>query len=237
VALGLARKLVGGIDLGNDTSLWGNFLIASLPLGMIAIFSQIMANIDKVILALNPLSNHLGYSNLQAVGIYGLAYKFFDVGLVLPTYLMNAAFPIFVRTQRNDKDRLKHLAKKLGLSLVGISLLLSVIGFFLSPWVLSFFSSGSDLDGSILSLRILLFGLPVFYLSALLIWLAVAMEKQKQLVLVYFISALTNLVLNLWLVSNFGFIASAWITILSEIIIVLGVSLLLWQSWRKDDQS
>ncbi len=237
ISLTLARRVVGGIGLGQDTSLWGSFFLASLPLGLIAIFSQIMANIDKVILSLAPLSSDLGYSNLEAVGIYGLAYKFFDVALVLPTYLMNAAFPIFVRTAREDTTKLKHLATKIGAALFGAALLLSVLGFFLAPVVLRFFNSGEDLSGSVAGLRVLLFGLPFFYLSALMVWLSVALDKQKQLILIYLLSALANLVLNLYLVPKFGFMASAYLTILSEIIIILGVGFMLWSFWRTDDQA
>lgn len=236
IGLLLARRLVGRIGLGVDTSVWGDLLISSVPLGLVVIFSQIMANIDKVIISLVPLSSHLGYSNIHAVGIYGLAYKFFDVSLVLPTYIMNAAFPIFVKTRQHDFARLKRMAKKLGIVMIGFGILTTLVGYYLTPFVLGFFNKGTDLNGSITSLRILLLGMTLFYLSALLVWLAVALDKQKQLILIYFISALTNLTLNLWLVPIYGFIASAWITLLSELIIVLGAGFLVSQNWRENKE-
>jgi O-antigen/teichoic acid export membrane protein len=234
LALVFARRLVGGLGVGSDTSLWKIYLFSSIPLGMMAIFSQIMANIDKVILSLSPLSADLGYNNLQAVGIYGLAYKFFDVSLVLPTYLMNAAFPIFVKTAGVEPARLKEIVKKLGFTMVGIALVIAVVGFLLAPLVLGFFLEGSDLSGSVQSLRILVLGMPLFYLSALLVWLVVALNEQRYLIAIYFVAALTNLTLNLYLIPRFGYLASAWLTLLSEVIIVLGAALLLWQKWGKE---
>jgi O-antigen/teichoic acid export membrane protein len=235
IGLLLARHLSGGIGLGGDTKVWGDFLLASLPLGMIAIFSQIMANIDKVIISLIPLSPHLGYTNIQAVGIYGLAYKFFDVTLVLPTYIMNSAFPLFVKTGKEDMSKLKVIVKRLGLVMFGFSIVVAFVGYYLTPFVLGLFNKGPDLSGSIFSLRILLLGMPLFYLSALLVWLGVAIDKQKQLIVVYFISALTNVVMNIWLVPRFGFIVSALLTPVSELVVVLGAVFLVWQSWKSSD--
>lgn len=235
IGLLLARRLAGGIGLGGDTKVWGDFFFASIPLGMIAIFSQIMANIDKVVISLVPLSQNLGYTNIQAVGIYGLAYKFFDVSLVVPTYIMNAAFPLFVRTGKDDLGRLKIIVKRLGLVMFCFSLLIAIIGYIFTPLVLGFFNKGQDLSGSINSLRILMLGMPLFYISALLIWLCVAIERQKALIFVYFISALTNVAMNLWLVPRYGFIAAAYLTPLSELIVVLGALFLVWQSWKKSD--
>lgn len=235
IGLLLARRLSGGIGLGADTNIWRDLLLSSVPLGLVAIFSQIMANIDKVILSLIPLAPELGYSNLHAVGIYGLAYKFFDVSLVLPTYIMNAAFPIFVKTRDNDFPRLKRMVKKLGAVMIFFGFLTTVVGYYLTPWVLGFFNQGNDLTGSITSLRILLLGMPLFYLSALLVWLAIALDKQKQLILIYFFSALANLSMNIWLVPNYGFVASAIITLLSELIIVGGSLYLVWQNWQEEE--
>lgn len=235
IGLLLARRLAGGIGLGGDTKVWGDFFFASIPLGMMAIFSQIMANIDKVIISLIPLSSQLGYTNIQAVGIYGLAYKFFDVSLVLPTYIMNAAFPLFVKAGKDDLGKLKVMVKRLGLVMFGFALLVALAGYYLAPIVLGFFNKGQDLSGSIQSLRILVLGMPLFYISALLVWLCVAIDKQKQLIAIYFISALTNVTLNLWLVPHFGFIASALLTPLSELIVVLGAFGLVWQSWKQSD--
>lgn len=233
IALLLARRLVGSIGLGSDTRLWRSLFVASLPLGLMAIFSQVMGNIDKVILSLVPLSPTLGYNNIEAVGIYGLAYKFFDVSLVLPTYAMNAAFPIFVKTGRTDPVALKSMAKKLALSLVALAVVGVLVGIMLTPWVLGFFNEGEDLQGSITSLRILLLGLPLFYLSALLVWLTVALDKQKFLVFIYLFAALINVALNLLLIPSLGYLAAAYTTILSELVVVLGTSFLLWQGFKK----
>jgi O-antigen/teichoic acid export membrane protein len=235
LGLVLARRLAGGIGLGGDTHIWKALFLSSLPLGIMAIFVQIMVNIDKVILALVPLSSDLGYSNIQAVGIYGLAFKFFDVALVLPTYAMNAAFPIFVKTESKNRGELLAIAKKIGLVLVGLGILFSILGFFLTPFILSLFNQGEDLQGSITTLRILLFGLPLFYLSALLVWLSVALNRQKWLIIVYLLAALVNIGLNLRFIPTVGYLASAWITLLSECVVVVGGLFLVWDSYRKQD--
>ena len=56
-----------------------SLFIASFPLGLTLLFNVVYFHIDSIILTFTRTS--------AEVGIYGLAYKIFELPLVLPTFL------------------------------------------------------------------------------------------------------------------------------------------------------
>lgn len=202
--------------------LWRLFLISSLPLGLMVVFSQLNANVDKQILALT--TENIGVSASLAVAIYGLSYRIFDFSLSIPTYIVNSSYPLLLNTHKNDKTELFKLAKQLFIGLLLLGIVLSIIGWVLSPWVLQVFGKYSQ---SLVSLRVLLLGLPFFFVSSLLLWLTITINKEKIVPFIYGFAALANVVLNLIFIPKFGYNAAAWVTVISELIILILLSVVL----------
>ncbi len=217
VGLFLARTLVNFNGISFDLVSFRKLIISSLPLGLMIIFAQINNNIDKQIIALSD-PKLLGVSAAVAVGIYGLAYRIFDFSVSLPTYVVNSAYPILLNKLTDNQGELLRFSRQLLIILISIGGLLAIVGWFLTPFVLSFFGSYSE---SILPTRILLLGLPIFFATSLLVWILVTLNKEIVLPFIFGFAALINLVLNLVLIPKFGYNAAAWVTIITEIVILI----------------
>jgi O-antigen/teichoic acid export membrane protein len=217
IGLFLARSLVNFNGISFDFVSFRKLIIASLPLGLMIVFAQFNNNIDKQIISLTDPKS-LGVASAVAVGIYGLAYRIFDFSASLPTYIVNSSYPILLSKLKDKKYELFRFARQLLIILVAIGGVFAIVGWLLAPVGLSLFGSYSE---AVLPTRILLLGLPIFFATSLLVWLVVSLNKEVVLPFIFGFAALFNLSLNLFLIPRFGYNSAAWVTILTEFIILV----------------
>ncbi|MDO8451634.1 MAG: oligosaccharide flippase family protein [bacterium] len=133
-----------------------SLLVASVPLGLTLIFNQISFRADSVILTI--------YRPTAEIGLYGFAYKIFEVALVLPTFLMNVLYPMLLNAHdehiRGTSFRFQRIITRSFLLLVAGSVLT-----FVSLWLLAPYFSlvRPEFYGSIIAMRILSLSLPFFF--------------------------------------------------------------------------
>jgi O-antigen/teichoic acid export membrane protein len=180
---------------------------ASIPLGLTLLFNLVYFHVDSIILTLTR--------STWEVGIYGLAYKVFELTLVFPTFFMNALYPIMLGSQE----------KKLKKVLIRSSVFLLLISFFsigvlwIGAPILTLVRN--DFASCIPVLRVLSVGLPFFFLSSLTMWILIARKKQMLLLVIYGISMIINIALNSFYIPSYGYMAAAWITVASEALVLL----------------
>lgn len=220
---------ISGIEF--DFKFWKKFIITALPIGLITIFSQINAHIDKQIVFLSSYNTNLGYDGAVAAGIYGLSYKVFEFAIVLPSFIMNIGFPIMIQKKTEGFSHLLNFSKKLGIILLSLGLLCLFIGWFITPFLIDILGQGKFID-SVYTTRILLFGFPLFFITPLSLWLAITLKKELEILFIYSFVAVTNIVLNLYFVPVYGYNAAALITILSELLLLFLTAFLLFISIR-----
>ena len=191
-----------------------SLFFASAPLGITLIFNLIYFRVDSIILTLTR--------STAEVGVYGLAYKVFELFLVFPTFFMNSVYPIMVRTvdrdQHADKQNFSHLVMRSAVVLGGLSLVATGIFWTAAPivaWIRSDFAAGVG------AARILALGLPFFFLSSLAMWILIAKKQQMLLVKIYGVSMIVNILLNVLCIPTYGYTAAAWITVISEAIVLV----------------
>jgi len=202
-----------------------NFLaLESWPLGLMFLFSQINFRADSILLSFLPLPSQFG-NNLNAVGVYAFPYKIFEVILVVPTFMMNSAYPLLLEKFTQDTIKFKAFFKKtLNLFLVvGLILTIFTLTFseFLKKYDIINTYFNSEFQGSPEILTILSIGLMVFFLSQPIAWVYVIYGKQKILPFVYLIASIFNVSMNYLLIPKYGYIASSYLTWSSELIILL----------------
>ena len=145
-----------------------------------------------------------------------LLFEFF---LVVPTFFMNSVFPLMMSSiKTNNEKRFSALAKKSGLFLFFLSIILVAAGWVLSPFLPIVMGEFAD---SILPFRILLLSLPVFFLTSVTMWVMVARNLRGPLLGIYSSSMVVNILANVLLVPRFGYISAAWVTVFSEVFILL----------------
>lgn len=151
------------------------------------------------------------FRSSSEVGIYNVAYSVFQSALVLPTFIMNAYYPMMLRSLNG--------IKLVGFVLFGMACLGTLVTFFLSPFVILLLTGGG-FAGSTRSLQILSLGFPAYFLSSLLMWLLVFRGKYKSMLLVYLLGLIINLGLNFTFIPSYSFYAASWITVISEYLIL-----------------
>lgn len=152
------------------------------------------------------------FKSVSDAGVYNVAYSVFQSALVLPTFIMNAYYPMMLKSL--DKVKLMILGF-LGLSLAGT--FLSII---FAPLIIQILTGGG-FWGSKESLQILSLGFPAYFLSSLLMWLLITKGKYKSMFLLYTWGLILNLILNFIFIPLYSFIAASWITVISEYVILL----------------
>ncbi len=147
------------------------------------------------------------------VGIYGLSYKFFDFLIAIPTFLSNSLYPLLLH-HVNNRQVFYYVISKYFIVFLALSVLIVIPSWFLSP-VFSLIKK--DFAQAVVPFRILLLSVPFFFMTSFLQWILIAKKKQTFLMWVYFFSAVLNIVLNLVFIPIGSYIASAWITCVSEV--------------------
>ena len=176
-------------------------------LGCILIASVIAVKEDTVILGI--------FRSSAEVGDYGFAYRIFEVMLVVPTFAMNAAYPLLVKLEQG------HAAKILKVTLIwlgGLGLIGAAVVWSLAP-LISLIRPGLGL--AIVSLRFLMFGLPIFFVTAPLMWKLISRGRDLPVLATYIAASLVNGCLNLATVPHFGAEAAAVNTGITELFIFL----------------
>lgn len=216
VSLFGVKHLEGSVSVSFSPARMIALFVASLPLGLTLLFNLVYGHVDSIILTLTRSTTE--------VGVYGLAYKMFEIVLVFPTFFMNAVYPVLLKAKQggersaaNDQRFLK-IIKQSFIFLFLASCFLSVVLWFAAPY-LSRIQQG--FAASIAPIRVLSLSLPLFFVSSVTMWTLIALKKQVLLVGIYGSAMLINVVFNVWLIPVFGYMAAAWITVVSEGLVLL----------------
>lgn len=212
-----------------DKKLLKSLFLKSLPFGTALLFSLATFKIDAILLSVLPLAS---ITNNQAVGIYNLAYKVFELALVVPTFFMNVMYPILVRHYDESLEKFKSTFLKTFGSLILAGVAATIVIYFLAPFIVQILAKGESFTPSILVLRILILSSPIFYLTSLFMWVVLVFKKQKALIFVYFTSFLFNFLTNFYFIPRYKYFAAAVITGATELLILLmlvGASFYFWR--------
>lgn len=207
-------------------------LSASLPLGLMFIFSQLNFRSDSLLLSIMKLPKSYGLNNTETVAVYSLPYKIFDVALVVPTFFMNSVYPVLVVHMQESKERLKNTFLRSLKFLALSALLCSFIGVVFSNLAITILG-GNEFNESVWVLQVLLGGLIFYYLTQPISWLIVTLGNQKYLPWVYAIGAFVDLSLNLIFIPKYSFYASTIITHISEFVILICLIYFALKSWKE----
>jgi O-antigen/teichoic acid export membrane protein len=202
VALFYVRKKILPVSFDFDFS--KRIFIKSFPIGLMLIFNLIYFRADMLLLSLLKPTND--------VGIYGVSYKFFDFLIALPLFLSNALYP-FLLASKNNTKKFFSITKYYFFVFLISSVVIILPFWFLSP-LLSLIKA--DFIPAIVPFRILLLSLPFFFLTSFLQWILISLGKQKFLAVVYALSTILNIVLNVIFIPQWSYLASAVITGISE---------------------
>jgi O-antigen/teichoic acid export membrane protein len=206
-SLGLARALIGKFTPQFDWGEYKKLSLLTLPVGLTLVFDLVYFRADTFILSF--------LKSTSDVGVYGAAYKLFEIALTPPTFFLNALYPILIAKLVEDHVRFKSLIRYSILGLATVSLIGAAVGVILAPTIIKLVY-GDGFDDSVLPFRLLIASAPIFYLSSLYMWLLILLKKQNVMFVVYALGMLANILLNIYFIPHFTYLASAILTGVSE---------------------
>jgi len=222
----LVRKGFKKFSFSIDATGWKKFLRKSYVYILISFFAGLYFKIDVFLLQI--------LKGETEVGIYTAGYKFFEALLFLAASYNITRTPIFAKLiKKNFKLLLTAMKKDLVfLAFTGISGALVI--FFLSPIVLPFFLKGNYIS-SLKVVRIVIFGLPLILISSVFLNAIYVLKKAHIIVIIFLFQILFNFLLNLFFIPRYSYIASSYITVLSEFINVVLLSVTFFAIGRKSN--
>ena len=206
IDVGLWKSILPKIEI--DLNLWRFLIIEAIPLTISSVFLLIAFRVDTILLSI--------FNGNEAVGLYNAAFSLMTALMFVPFVYVSAIFPILSRLNVSSKELLKYSYETsfkylliLGLPIaVGTTLLAN-------PIILLIYKSG--FTQSILALQILIWSIPIIFINYILGTAINSINKQRDTVKTTFVAMFLNIVLNIWLLPQYGLIAACFITVLTEL--------------------
>ncbi|NLV73835.1 MAG: oligosaccharide flippase family protein [Chloroflexi bacterium] len=159
--------------------------------------------------------------DIRVVGWYSTAYKYIDAVGIVPAFFTMAIFPLMSRYAAESKDSLYRAY------ILSIKLLLTVafpgalLGWaFASPLITIL--GGSQYQPYATSiLRIMVWYMPMGFINSVTQYVLIALGQQRYLTLAFTIGLVFNIIANLVLIRRIGYMASAYITVVSELVLLI----------------
>lgn len=196
--------------------------VQTVPLGLTLVFNLIYFHADSVVLALTR--------STAEVGVYGLAYKIFEIPLVFPLFFMNSVFPMLVKTSQTRTNDVRNIFSQSFIVLSGVSVVALVALWALAPAVVLI---RPEFAASIAPLRVLLLGLPVYFVSSLFMWMLITKKKRWSLFAIHTCAMVVNIVLNSVFIPSYGYMAAAWVTVGAEVFVLVLSAVLIFRTTQQ----
>lgn len=145
------------------------------------------------------------------VGVYGVAYRIAQQGIMLRNVNAMAFFPIFVKRFHNSKMKGKRLIKY-SFFFLSVILVLSLVASFFCKEIITFLF-GSEYKGSGEILKVLIFYLAFSWAMLPFTTVAQATSNEKYILILVSIMAVLNVLLNYIFFIKYGLIGIAYSTL------------------------
>lgn len=155
----------------------------------------------------------------HAAGLYGAASKVFARALVIPGSVLATMFPMIAAAYKEDVGRMRALVQTAVEVLLAATLplvaLVAVIG---RPLMRLLFGPEFAAAGPALSVLMIVFAISAFsYVAGDLV---IVLRLQRRYIQYAVAGLVVNVALNLVLIPAYGFIAAAWVCLLTEALVI-----------------
>jgi len=214
-------NLFENFNWGIDSRFIKKLVAESFPLAISAFMISIYYNLDMVM---------LGVIKTEAeVGIYNAVYRIFMIGILPIGVIVKILLPSLARI--SQKNELINSLVKYGTMLFLNSVIVSVVFYFFSEEILNIIFGEQYIAGTtalmIISFNIAVIGVNVCFGNPLTVW-----GKQRQYAVAITFGAIVNVLLNIMLIPKYSYNGAAFATLLSEVVVFVGVFYLFNKNLR-----
>lgn len=208
-----------------DRQIISKLIKESLPMGAILLMFTIDNKIDTVMLG--------AIKGSGTVGIYGIAYRVYDVLILGAAFLMNALLPVFSKWSNvsQEGNKLKQGYQKAFdvLLLMGVGVVILV--WFLAPWMVQILTQQKFIEfaDAVVVLRILSLAVFLAYFNHLTGYTIIALGRQRSYFFVALTALIFNVTANLFFIPRFSYYGAATVTILTEAIVLVITTIFIFR--------
>jgi O-antigen/teichoic acid export membrane protein len=200
------------VRLRGSRAMWPRIMRVGVAVGAGTLLTVMYARIDQVLVF--ELAPHR-----SEAGIYGAIYRVLDTAGFIPTAVMMTLFPIISAAHPSDPARVRRLVQ---LAIDYLAMLsLPALSFSVAaaePLVHLIFGSKFDRGANALPILMAAYVVICFgYVSGNMV---IATDLQRRYVKFAIVGLIVNVGFNLILIPRFGYIAAAWITLLTNMVVV-----------------
>jgi len=205
-------KRVGKIKPVFNLSLWKTLLRVALPMGFAWIMIQIYGNFDTLMLSFMKTD--------EVVGWYNAAYKIIFFIFMLGGCYITSIFPVVSRCYKESPEKLSILLSHSAKLMITIGFPLGIGGTILGkPLMRQFY--GVNYDNGVIAFQILVWYVVISFISMVYANSLLACNREKKYAIGVMFAAITNLVLNIFLIPCLGLKGAAIATVVSELVLFI----------------
>jgi O-antigen/teichoic acid export membrane protein len=205
----------------SSRSLWPALVRQGLPVGIGGLLTLGYGYVDQVIV--------FEIAGARDAGLYGAVYRIYERIQFMPAAVMTTLFPLFVAARDTDPDRVVRLFRS-ALDFLLLTSLPALAITLAGPRAITELLFGSDFSDAGPALPLLMATFVVVSLGYLTGYLIIAYDLQRRFVTIAVGALVFNVATNLALVPSYGFMAAAWLTLATEILVL---TLSMWILCRR----
>ena len=206
-----------------DPVYWKRVLSISWPLAVTTALNLIYFKADTIILSL--------YHAPEAVGIYGASYRVLEIIASFPHMFMGLILPLLTAAWVAHDDRTLHAIWRKAFAFFAFISFPMIVGALVVGRPLMRMIVGDDFSISGDLLKILVVATAAIFFGTLYTYMVLVIDRQRDMIRYFLITAALALVGYFLFIPSFSFWGAAWVTVASEILIVIGAWTVIKQSF------
>ena len=215
--LALSSRRFLRLHLAWEWPIWRMIIMRTWPIALSIAFNLVYLRADTIILSLT--------ANAQTVGVYGLAYRVFEVLVTIPMMVMGIVLAQFAtawaESRRCDFERYFALCFE---GMASLAFPIAVGGWLLATPI-TLLIGGSDFAASGPILQILMIACTCVWFSTLYGHLINVVHAQRTMIAGYAAGAIIGLSGYLIFIPRYGSLGAAWMTVIAELVVLSATGL------------
>lgn len=208
VALGMR---MASVQLAGSRRMWGELGRAALAVGGAGLLVTAYVRIDQLIV--------FEYAGARQAGLYGAAYRILDQAQFVPAAVMTTLFPMIAAAYPADLGRVRRLTQA-AVSYLAMASLPALAFAIVAGTPAMELLFGREFAAAGPALAVLTGAFVCISLAYIVGYLRIALGLQNTYVAYAAAGLVVNVALNVLLVPRYGFMAAAWVTLVTELLVL-----------------
>jgi O-antigen/teichoic acid export membrane protein len=208
----LIKRNITVPGLNYEFKFWVELIMNSLPLALTTVFIILYFRVDVVLLSF------IGRTDAE-IGWYAAAIKVIDAISALPILIIGGIFPILSDLSKNQPEKMKRVCGKSAKIMIMLSVPIALIIYFFSDSLVPLVY-GQNFIKTADVLKILAWATVSIFLNYLFMNILIVAEKQSLVAVSTGISVLVNVVSNILLIPQYGYIGASYSVVITQLVLL-----------------